>query len=444
MLEKFFGLKENNTSISTECFAGLTTFFGMAYIIFANPSILSDAGMDYTAVMLATCISAAIGCFLTGLLSNTPFAQAPGMGLNAFFTYTVCNSLGYTWQEALAIVFVSGLIFIMIMISPLRKQIIDAIPDFLKRSISVGMGIYMASLGLKNGGIIAVKGSAFDLVFTSGNPASLVAILGIFAVIVLVVFNVRGAIFIGVIITTIIGIPFGVTKIPSSLSLSGISIAPTFGRLFAEGFPGLLAHGALPLFTSILTFTIIDMFDTVGTLLGTAANAGMLDENGNLPRGDKALIADAIATSVGAVVGTSTVTTFLVSAVGIKEGGRTGLTSVVVGILFLVAMIFAPIAQMVPSAAIAPVLFIVGVMMMKSVKDIDWFDMEIAIPSFVTIVMMTFADSIADGIGLGFIICCFVRIIKGKAKSVHWLVYAISAIFILLYVLTALQQSGIV
>lgn len=435
-MEKLFHLKEHGTTIRTECFAGLTTFFGMAYIIFANPNILSQSGMDFTAVMLATCLSAAIGCFLTGFLANVPFAQAPGMGLNAFFAFTVCDAMGYSWQQALAVVFISGLIFLAIMLSPLRGRIINAIPPALKKALGAGMGIYMALIGLKNGQIIAVNGNAFDLAFAAGNKTAMVAILGIIVVTILLVYKVKGAIFISVIVTTLIGIPFGVTTIPTTLTFKGLSLAPTFGKVFTEGFSGLLGLGILPLVTAILTFTIVDMFDTVGTLIGTAGNAGMLDENGNLPRGDKALVADAIATSTGAILGTSTVTTFLVSAVGIKEGGRTGLTSAVVGLLFLVSLLFAPIAQMVPSAAIAPVLFIVGVMMMKSVVEIDWNDFEVAIPSFVTIVMMPFADSIADGIGLGFIVYAIIKLVRGKGKEVPWLVYIISALFILLYILS--------
>ncbi len=435
-MEKFFKLKEHGTNIRTECFAGLTTFFGMAYIIFANPNILSQSGMDFTAVMLATCLAAALGCFLTAFLANVPFAQAPGMGLNAFFAFTVCGAMGYSWEQALAIVFISGLIFLAIMISPLRGGIINAIPPALKKALGAGMGIYMALIGLKNGQIIAVNGNAFDLAFAAGNKTALVAILGIIVVTILLVYKVKGAIFISVIATTLIGIPFGVTTVPSTLTFKGLSLAPTFGKVFTEGFQGLLSLGVLPLVTAILTFTIVDMFDTVGTLIGTAGNAGMLDKDGNLPHGDKALIADAVATSAGAILGTSTVTTFLVSAVGIKEGGRTGLTSAVVGLLFLVALLFAPVAQMVPSAAIAPVLFIVGVMMMKSVVEIDWNDFEVAIPSFVTIVMMPFADSIADGIGLGFIIYAIIKLVRGKGKEVPWLVYLISALFILLYVLS--------
>lgn len=442
-MEKFFKLQEHGTTVRIEFFAGLTTFFGMAYIIFANPSILSNAGMDFSAVMMATCLSAAIGCILTGLLANVPFAQAPGMGLNTYFAFTVCGTLGYSWEQGLAIVFISGLIFLVITLSPLRSKLIDAIPLALKKALGAGMGIYMALIGLKNGKIIAMSGGAYKLAFALDNVTALVAILGVICVSILLTYNVKGAIFISVIVTTILGIPFGVTQVPTSFSFGGHSLVPTFGKVFESGFTGLFDLGVLPFVTALLTFLIIDVFDTVGTLIGTADNAGMLDEDGNLPNGDKALIADAVATSVGAVLGTSTVTTFLVSAVGIKEGGRTGLTSVVVGGFFCVAMLFAPIAQMVPSAAIAPVLIIVGVMMLKSVVDIDWNDFEIAIPSFVTIVMMPFSDSIAEGIGLGFIMFCIIKLARGKAKEVPPLVYIVAALFILLYILSMVGDMSI-
>ncbi|MFR5853318.1 MAG: NCS2 family permease [Lachnospiraceae bacterium] len=340
-MEKLFQLKKHNTNVRTEVIGGLTTFFAMAYIIFVNPNFLSQTGMDHTAVMLATCISAAIGCFLTAFMANVPFAQAPGMGLNAFFTYTICFGMGYTWQQGLAIVFISGLIFLAISVSPIRKQIIDSIPAPLKAAISAGIGLFICLIGLLNAGIVTAGNNLLDLSSITSGPA-LLALIGLIITGILMAWKVKGALFIGILVTTVIGIPMGVTNLSNvSISFEGISIAPTFFKL---SFVGLLSKGILPLLTAVVTFAMCDCFDTVGTLIGTAGSAGMLDENGNLPRGDKALIADAMATCTGALMGTSTVTTFVESSTGISEGARTGLSSVVVGILFLLGCVLAPIA----------------------------------------------------------------------------------------------------
>lgn len=437
MLEKLFKLKAHNTTVKTEIVAGITTFFAMAYIIFVNPGFLSEAGMDFNAVMMATCLAAALGTLLTAFLANVPFAQAPGMGLNAFFTYTVCFGMGYTWQNALAIVLLSGMIFFFISISPLRSKIIEAIPASLKSAISAGIGLFIALIGMLNVGLVTANNNLLDLGNITAGPA-LVALIGLVITAVLMAYKVKGALFLGIIITTIVGIPFGVTTFPESITFSGFStLAPVFGKVFTEGFNGLLGHGVLALLTAIITFAICDCFDTVGTLIGTAKAAKMLDENGNLPTGDKALIADAVATMAGAVLGTSTVTTFVESSTGISEGGRTGLTSLTVGILFvLAAFFFGPIAGIIPSAATAPALIIVGVLMLGNAADIDWKDIEVAVPCFLTIAIMPFAYAISDGIGFGFISYTLIKLARGKAKEVPVFLYVISLLFIAQYVLT--------
>ena len=434
-MEKFFKLKEHNTTVKTEIVGGLTTFFAMAYIIFVNPSFLSNAGMDYTAVMLATCISAAIGTFLTAFLANVPFAQAPGMGLNAFFTYTICLGMGYTWQQGLAIVFISGLIFLAVAVSPLRSKIIASIPAPLKAAISAGIGLFICLIGLLNAGIVTAGNNLLDMgSITSGS--ALLALIGLLVTGILMAWKVKGALFIGILISTVIGIPMGVTNVSNvSLSFSGISMAPTFLKL---DFGGLFSMGVLPLLTSIVTFAICDCFDTVGTLIGTAGGAGMLDKDGNLPGGDKALVADAIATCTGALLGTSTVTTFVESSTGVSEGARTGLSSVVVGVLFLLSCVLAPIAGIIPSAATAPALIIVGMFMIGNVSKVDWSDPEVALPAFLTIAIMPFAYSISDGIGFGFISYTLIKLARGKAKEVPVLLYILSALFVVMYILSAM------
>ena len=443
-MERFFKLKEHGTTVKTEIIAGLTTFFAMAYIIFVNPSYLSQAGMDYTSVLVATCVSAAIGCFLTAFLANVPFAQASGMGLNAFFTFSVCFGMGYTWQQALTIVFISGILFLIIAVSPVRSKIISSIPAPLKAAISAGIGLFICFIGLLNADIVKLVGTVINeatgevvstdfsdlgAILTSG-PA--LALIGVLITGVLMAWKVKGAMFIGIIATTLIGIPMGLTHAPSTLTENAITLAPT---LFKFDFGGLFSHGVLPVVTAIVTFAMCDCFDTVGTLIGTASNAGMLDKDGNLPHGDKALVADACATVVGACLGTSTVTTFVESSTGISEGGRTGLTSVVVGILFLLSVVFAPIAGIIPTQATAPALIIVGMLMIGNVAKIDWSDIEVALPCFLTIIMMPFAYSISDGIGFGFISYCVLKIFRGKFKEVPVLMYVLSALFILMYAL---------
>ncbi len=444
-MDKFFKITERGSTVRTEIVGGLTIFFAMAYIIFVNPNMLSATGMNFHAVMLATCISAAIGCFLTALLANAPFAQAPGMGLNAFFTYTICFSMGYTWQQGLAIVLLSGILFLIIAVSPLRRHLISAIPKFLKNAISAGIGLFIAFIGLLNVGLIGFGSGVPALQFkvpdaATGdmvlNSAGLLCLIGLLITAILLAYKVKGAIFIGILASTLIGIPMGLTVYhpdPFSFSVLG----ETLGKM---SFTGLTAvdGGVVALLTAIISFALVDCFDTVGTLIGTAANAGMLDKHGNLPGGDRALIADAVATCCGAVLGTSTVTTFVESSTGIAEGARTGLSSIVVGALFLVSCFAAPVAMSIPSAATAPALIIVGVYMIKGATEVNWMDFEEACPAFLTIALMPFAYSISDGIGFGFISYAVIKVCRGKAKDVQPLVYIIAALFIVKYILANL------
>lgn len=459
-LDNFFKLKENNTSVRTEVIAGFTTFITMAYIIFVNPSILKMAGMnsanalgdnakDFTAfndpvvgaVLVATCLSAALGTLLMGLIANYPFAQAPGMGLNAFFTFTVVIGMGYTWKQALAAVFISGLVFIVITLTKLREMIVDAIPLTLKHAVSGGIGLFIALIGFKNAGIV---GSNPDTIIAFGNltrPSTLLALFGLVVTGVLMTRRIKGAMIIGILITTVLGIILKIVPIPEGFTVVSTppSLSPTFWQF---DFPGLLkldgSGGALAAITSILaiilSFTLVDLFDTIGTLVGTGNKAGMLDKNGKLPRINKALLSDSIATTAGAALGTSTVVTYVESSSGVVEGGRTGLTSVVVSIFFILALFFTPVAGLVTSEATAPALIIVGVLMMGALKQIDFDDFSEALPAFLTVVMMPFTFSIANGIAAGLIVYPLVKIAAGKVRQIHPLVYVLAILFILRFV----------
>lgn len=447
-MEKFFKIKQRGSTVSKEVIGGLTTFFAMAYIMFVNPSILGLAAGESakSSLFMATCLSAALGTLLTALLANVPFAQAPGMGLNAFFTFTVCFGMGYTFQEALAIVLLSGILFFIVSVSPLRGYIIKSIPATLKAAIGAGIGLFIAFIGLINSGSGIVKlDSASNItglnIGAEGvfNNAALLTLIGLILIGILMAWKVKGSIFIGIIATTLIGIPLGVTQIPEKLMQFDFSMSATFlkldfGSLFSRGTAGIL-----PLVTAVISFFLVDMFDTVGTLIGTAGNSGMLNKDGNLPGGDRAIIADAVATCAGALLGTSTVTTYVESATGISEGARTGFSSVVVSILFILSLIFMPIALIIPGAATAPALIIVGVLMMKSATKVAWDNIEDAIPAFLTIVMMPFAYSISDGIAFGFISYMFIKVARGKFKEIPLLVYIVSALFIAKYILTVIN-----
>ena len=443
-LQSFFKLSENNTNVRTEVVAGITTFITMAYIMIVNPQILSTTGMNFQAVFVATCIASAIGTLIMGLYANLPFAQAPGMGLNAFFTYSVCIGMHYTWQEALAAVFISGVLFIIITVTSIREKIVDALPQNLKLAISGGIGLFIALIGLKDGGLVVSISSTLVAFGKFVEPGPLLTIIGIVIIAILMSRKIKGSILIGIIATTLIGFPLGVTKISGNLVNLNISLAPTFMKmdfhgLFTHTSGNLINAGFVGAFVSlimvVLTFSLVDLFDTIGTLVGTAQKAKMVDENGKVKNMSKALVSDAVATTVGSVLGTSTVVTYVESTSGISEGGRTGLTSVVVGILFLLSLFFGGLVGIVPSQATAPALIIVGVLMMGSVTKINFDDFTEALPAFFTIAIMPFSYSIANGIAAGLIFYPIVKIVTGRRKEVHPIVYVLAILFIIRFII---------
>ncbi len=476
-MEKFFKLKENGTTVSTEIMAGLTTFFAMSYILFVNPSILSLSGMPFQAVFLATIISSAVGTLIMGLFANVPYAQAPGMGLNAFFTFTVVMGLGYSWEQGLAMVFICGIINIVITITKLRKLIIQSIPISLQHAIGGGIGIFIAYVGIKNAGLLqftsdqntivssTVDGDkAINVVSNGGivpalanfnNPAIILALIGIIITTILVIKNVKGGILIGIIATTILAIPMGVVDLSSinfeqnSLGNSFKELGVTFGAAFGpNGMPSLFSDvEKIPqVLLTILAFSLSDIFDTIGTFIGTGRRTGIFSQDdeesvkenkGIQSKMDKALFSDAIATSVGAVVGTSNVTTYVESAAGISVGGRTGLTSVVVAIMFLLSSFLSPVVGVVPAQATAPALIIVGIMMMASFKEIEWANLEDAIPAFFTSIFMGLAYSISYGIAAGFIFYVIVKVVKGKFKEVSPVLWVVTGLFVINFIVLA-------
>lgn len=452
-LERTFHLSEHGTNVRTEVIAGLTTFFAMAYIIFLNPAILgeaSPAGIANTAVVTATCIGAVIGTWLIGILSNYPMAQAPGLGLNAVFSYTLCGAFGLSAGASLSAVFLAGVFFILLTVTGARTALVKAIPVSLKKAIGAGIGLFIALIGFVNAGLVIGEGSGAATTVALGNfasPTVLLACFGLILTIVLVVKKVPAALFISMMATAAVGCVFqfcfgvqmGVTAPSSWVPYLDFSM---FGKCFT-GFGELFSAPIASLLATLLTLVMVDMFDTIGTLIGAADKAGYLDENGDLPKIEKAMLADAIATSTGAVVGTSTVTTYVESTAGISAGGKTGLTSMVTGLCFALALFLSPIVGLVPSAATAPILIIVGVMMCGSLMDIDWRDLDVAIPCFLTVVGMPFFYSITDGLAFGFIAYFVVKLAKGKTKEIHPLMYVIVALFIVKYLLTALQTMGV-
>lgn len=450
-MDKFFKLKENGTSLSTEIIAGLTTFFAMSYIIVVNPGILAQSGMEWGAVFLATIISAIAGTLVMGLVANVPYAQAPGMGLNAFFVYTVCFGLGFTWKQALSMVFICGLLNIIITVTKIRKYIIKAIPLSLQHAIGGGIGIFVAYIGFLNVGMVDFSAGVPALP-TLNQPVFWVFLIGLVIISVLLVLKIKGAILIAIAVTTIIGIPFGVTTVGDTISFTDAcaQLPSTFLAIFeSDGLISLFTDMAkLPLvLITIFSFSISDTFDTIGTFIGTGRRSGIFSEDdekamessaGFKSKMDKALFADATATSIGALFGTSNTTTFVESAAGIGAGGRTGLTSVVVAICFALSAFFATFISAVPSAATAPALVAVGVMMMSSFKDIDWSDFDEALPAFFAGIFMALCYSISYGIAAGFIFYVIVKICKGKIKEINPILWVCTGLFILNFILLAL------
>ncbi|NLL17629.1 MAG: NCS2 family permease [Clostridia bacterium] len=400
----------------------------MAYIIFVNPTILSDSGMPWGAVFTATCLSAAFATFLMGFLANYPFALAPGMGLNAYFSYTVVQQMGLSWQAALAAVFISGIIFIVLTLSKVREAIVNAIPMSLKLAVSAGIGLFIALIGFSNAGIIEANPNTMVALGDFSEPGTVLAALGLIITGFLVVRRVKGSLLWGIAITTVLGIPLGVTNLENfGIFSAPPSLAATFGA-FTIGFKEVFDYGIIPI---IFAFTFVDLFDTIGTLVGVSSKAGMLDQDGKLPRAEKALLADSLGTVFGSIVGTSTVTTFVESASGVAEGGRTGLTAIVAGTLFLVALFFSPLIGVVPAEATAPVLIIVGVFMIEPVMKINFSDYLEAIPAFLAIVMMPFAYSIAEGIVFGVLAYTLLHFLTGRFNKISATMWILSILFLI-------------
>ena len=457
-MDKFFGIAKSGSSIKTELIAGLTTFLTMSYIIFVNPSILSQTGMDFSSVFIATCLAAAIGTLIMGLYANLPFAQAPGMGLNAFFTFTVVFSLGYTWQEGLAIVFLSGVLFLILTLTGVRRAIIDAIPINLKYAIAPGIGLFIALIGLNNAGIVDInQGPIIDVILNAdglaneeiidqinaagpqvlqlgkiSNPSILLALIGFILLTIMMVLKLKAAMIWSVVATTLIGIPMGVTQIPDAYNLQDITLS---GTAFQLDLKGLFSSSTsiVSIIVVIISFTLVDLLDTLGTLIGTASKGNLLDDEGNVPNMNKALLADATATTLGSLLGTSSVTTYIESSAGVIEGGKTGLTAVTTGCLFLLAIFLTPIAGVVPVAATSPILIMVGILMMDGVQKIDFENLESTIPAVLLIILMPFTYSIANGIAFGLIVYLIIQICLGRIKRVHPILIVLAVLFLLKY-----------
>ena len=428
MLQKVFGLDKSKTNVKTEIIAGLTTFLTMAYILAVNPNVLSVTGMDKGALFTTTVLASFIPTLLMGLYAKLPFALAPGMGLNAFFAYTICLTMGCSWQFALTAVLLEGLVFILLTVTNLRDKIVYALPRALRESISVGIGLFIAFIGLQNAGIVQDSEATLVKLGNLGDPSTLLAIIGLIITSVLLVLKVKGALLIGIIITAIIGIPMGITKFEAIVSTPP-SVAPIFCKFeWSEII-------STKMFLVVFTMLFIDLFDTIGTLVGVSMKANMVDENGYPLRMRQAFMCDAIGTTAGAMLGTSTVSTYVESASGVSEGGRSGLTSTTTAICFLLCLFFAPFFLALPSAATAPVLVLVGLMMMSGVTKIDFNDYLEAIPAFVCIIMMPLAYSISDGIIFGVLSYVAVHIFSGKFRKVAIGTYILAALFLLKFFL---------
>lgn len=423
-MEKFFQLKENGTTVKTEVLAGLTTFLTMAYILIVNPLTLEAAGMDFGAVFTATALSAGIATLVMALVAKLPFALAPGMGLNAFFAYTVCLGMGYSWEFALTAVFLEGIIFLVLTFLNVREAIINCIPANIKKAISVGIGLFIAFIGLQNAKMIVNNDAVLLGLGSISSPEFILALIGLVVTAILLAFKVKGALLIGIIAGTVAGFPLGLTQAPAG-SWAPPSLEPIF---FKFDFSQILT---VDMFIVLFTFLLVDMFDTVGTLIGVSTKAGILTKDGKVPRAKQALLADAIGTTVGACLGTSTVTTYVESAAGVEEGGKTGLTALTAAILFFAALFLSPLFLMIPSAATAPALILVGLFMITPVKDMELNDMTEALPAFLTMFMMPLTYSISEGIVFGILSYVILKACTGKAKEVPPLTYAVAVIFLI-------------
>jgi AGZA family xanthine/uracil permease-like MFS transporter len=451
MLEKVFHLKENHTTVKTEIVAGLTTFVTMAYILAVNPSILSATGMNAQGVMVATALASCVGCLAMALLANYPFALAPGMGINAYFAYTVCIKMGYSWQIALFAVLIEGILFIILSVTSAREAIFNAIPLSLKHGASVGVGLFIAFIGLQNAGIVVHDDSTllsfvdFRTDFHTAGICALLGLIGVVIIAVLYVYKVKGAVLLGIIATWILGIICELTGLYTvDIDAGYYSVIPTsFFSVDFSGFTGLFGQALHPNLdgVSVLEFIMVifallyvDLFDTLGALIGMSAKAGMLDEEGRLPRIKQALLADAIATTAGAVLGTSTTTTYAESSAGISSGGRTGLTAITTGFMFILALFFAPLFITIPSFATAPALIFVGFLMISIIVKVDFEDWITAIPAYLTMLMIPLTYSISDGLAIGIISYVLIHVFCGKGKKVTLLMYILAILFMLKYI----------
>ena len=433
LLDRLFRLTEQKTAVRQELLGALTSFFSVAYILFVTPSYLSMTGMDYTGVLLATCLSSALACFLSAAL-NLPFMLAPGVGLNAFFTYTLCLTMGYTWAQALAVVSLSGIAFLVISLTPLRDQMISCIPPSMKNAISAGLGLFIALIGLLNSGIVQAQDGAL-LLGDIGAPATFLAILGLLITGVLMAWKVKGAMLIGIVVTTLLGFPLGVTQAPESMTLSLSALRPL---LLSPDFGGVLSLGILPLITAVVTFTMCLCFDTLGALICIAGAGDLLDENGGLGRYSRGMTAVALSTAVAPLLGAPAIGIPVEGSTGVAEGARTGLYTAAIGVLFLASILLAPIAGMIPGAATSPALVLIGMLMIHNATDIYWHQVEIALPCFLTMIMIPFTYSVADGIGVGFISYTAISLVSGKRKKIPPVTYILTAMFVAMYVLSAI------
>jgi len=452
MLEKLFKLKKNKTTIVTEALAGLTTFMAMSYIIFINPAILSDTGMDYNSVYVATILASMIGTLILGLVANVPYVQSAGLGLNALFTYTICGVMGFTWQQGLAMVFICGVINVLLTLTSVRKNIIKAIPEFMQDAITVGIGLFVTYIGIKSAGLIEFSVSAVNngianasdvvpqlSIFNSSNL--ILAVIGIVVTAILVSKKVKNSYLLSIIITTIIGLFMGVTKLPDFGNYNFIpSIEPTFLKL---DFAGLFTAkaGLIVIIMTVFTLVISDLFDTIGTFIGTGRKSGIfkIDKDGEMPKNlERALVCDSSTTIIASLLGSSNVTTYVESSVGIEAGGRTGLTAVFAALCFGLSLFLAPLVAIVPMAAIAPILIFVGLSMIQNIVKINWQDMLIAIPAFFIVIMMPLSYSITTGIQFGFILYVIVNLVNKKGKDVSPIIYIFTLLFIIDFIYKAL------
>ena len=433
LLDRLFRLTDQRTTVRQELLGALTSFFSVAYILFVTPSYLSLTGMDYTGVLLATCLSSALACFLSAAL-DLPFMLAPGVGLNAFFTYTLCLTMGYTWAQALAVVSLSGVAYLVISLTPLRDQMISCIPPSMKNAISAGLGLFIALIGLLNSGIVQAQDGAL-LLGDIGAPATFLAIVGLLITGVLMAWKVKGAMLIGIVVTTLLGFPLGVTQAPESMTLSLSALRPL---LLSPDFSGVLSLGILPFITAVVTFTMCLCFDTLGALICIAGAGNLLDESGGLGRYSRGMTAVALSTAVAPLLGAPPIGIPVEGSTGVADGARTGLYTAATGVLFLAAILLAPIAGIIPGAATSPALVLIGMLMIHNATNIYWHQVEIALPCFLTMIMIPFTYSVADGIGVGFISYTAISLVSGKGKKIPPVTYVLTALFVTMYILSAI------